>query len=345
MKTKLKRCLAILLIVTTCFCMVDNNFTISKFFASIFIPNSYAEEPTETSDSEEDIQNFKSKMVEIMRGMVADTYTCVDESTVHAPFTYHWGGDGTRETGLDGVSYCTYDCRGLVAATIRYASRELSFHDDKLGHLYIGGTKTQYDDLTATGLWGCHKINSVDDLETGDILWRSGHTELFFITDDGKTMEGGACRTSRVFKKAEKYGGEPGTCEPNESIIEYPYDGSWEAYFRYGTESDYHPTGTINPGSPEDEEGNLGPGRDYQGAVDEKAELDEQVFDFQGNPQVMIFEGESSINLWLFTLLSQFMDFIAGLLVSLLINPIMQLLNAIVNFLTNFINQISGITT
>jgi hypothetical protein len=92
--------------------------------------------------------------------------------------------------------------------------------------------------------------------------------------------------------------------------------------------------------------GYLGTGRYYVGPVDEKAELDEQVCDFQGNPQVMVYEGETkSFSMWLFTLLSQFLDFITGLLVSLLINPIMQLLNAIVNFLTNFINNISGLPT
>jgi hypothetical protein len=121
--------------------------------------------------------------------------------------------------------------------------------------------------------------------------------------------------------------------------------GEWECYFRYKTYSDYTPDGSVRGPAADDVVGLLGKRRFYMGPVESSANLDEQIFDFQGNPQVMVFEGETHYSMWLFTLLAQFLDFLSGLLVSMLINPIMQLLNAIVNFLTNFINHISGLPT
>ena len=345
MKTKLKKCLAALIIIVTCFCVVDNNFVVGKFFASFIIPNAYAINPDEADDSDDtttedqEIQAFKSKMVEIARSIADDTYYDSFESHVHPKYTYHYGGDGTRETGFNGVSYCTYDCRGLVAASIRYASKALNFHKDKFANFYIWSTRYEYKQLTETGLWGCHKVGSKSELQDGDILLNSGHTEIFFRKGDGTPMQVGACQTSTEFYRAD--GETKGSCDPKDSIKEREmYD--WEAYFRYGTVSDYYPVGTIADGE-DVGTGQLGSGRYYTGPIDESAELDEQVFDFQGNPQKMVYDGSTNFSMWLFKLLSQFLDFITGLLVSLLINPIMQLLNAIVNFLTNFINYISGL--
>lgn len=347
MKTKLKRCLAILIIIVTCFCIVDNNFIVGKFFAGLIMPNAYAINPDEADDSEstdttsEDtaIQAFKDKMVSIAKAIANDTYYDENESQVHPLYTYHHGGDGYREYGFNGVSYCTYDCRGLVAASIRYASKALDFHKDKFAKFFITSTKYEYAELTATGLWGCHKVGSKSELQDGDILLNKGHTEIFFRANDGTPMQVGASSTSKQFYKADGTIGD--TQDPADSIrTREMYD--WEAYFRYGTISDYVPTGSISSGEGYGS-GYLGTGRWYSGEVDDSANLDEQVFDFQGNPQKMVYDGETNFSIWLFTLLSQLLDFIAGLLVSLLINPIMQLLNAIVNFLTNFINYISGL--
>lgn len=356
MKTKLKRCLAIMLILVTCFCTVDNNFIVGKFFASFIIPNVYAINPDDADDSQstdiavDEDQAFKDKMVEIARSIADDNYTSTYFGSVHQPYAYKWGGDGEltgRQTGFDNVSYCVFDCRGFVAGTIRYAAKTLNMNS-ALQNVYITWTNSQYEDLytnlKSPKRFGCHKITSVSELQDGDILWRSSHTEIFFRKSDGTAMEVGAVGTPTCFNKAKKYGGGPGDKKPKDSIKEYSYqDGSWEAYFRYGTESDYYPTGTIGAGGPDEVTGQLGSGRWYTGEVDQNAELDEQVFDFQGNPQKMVYDGSTNFSMWLFTLLSQFLDFIAGLLVSLLINPIMQLLNAIVNFLTNFINYISGL--
>ena len=356
MKNKLKKCLAIMLILVTCFCTFDNNFIIGKFFASIIIPNSYAINPDDADDSQavdttepgvDKGQLFNDKVIEIARKMAKDDYTSPDyPSKVRPPYAYRWGGDGelhgsSPAKGSNNVWYTVFDCRGFVAGSVRYAARELDM-DDKLKNLYITWTPTEYAELTATGLYGCHKITSVSELKDGDILYRDGHTELFF-RKDGAAWEVGAVGTPTCFNKAAKYGGVPGKKKPEDSITEYPYSNDWEAYFRYGTTSTYVPTGSIGSGAPDAESGQLGSGRWYSGEVDEKAELDEQVFDFQGNPQKMVYDGETNFSIWLFTLLSQLLDFIAGLLVSLLINPIMQLLNAIVNFLTNFINYISGL--
>ncbi len=372
MKTKLKKSLALLLILVTCFCILDNIFIGSGFFAKLIMPEVHAEDNNTTNGlghyyNDEDLepsalnyQEVANKMIEVARSIAADTYHINKSSENTELFTYLWGGDGQQATGRNGTVYTVFDCRGLVSGSIRHAAKELIAADpsiktqtigsssttmEDLTKLYIGSTSTQYDDLSPKG-FGCHKLTSESELQDGDILWRKSHTELFFRS--GSTAKQvGACQTSKQFKKAEKYGGDYGSCEASESIKEYGFQGvgKWEAYFRIGTDSDYVPTGYVNAGGADDEEGYLGPGRYYVGPVDEKAELDEQVFDFQGNPQVMVYEGETNFSMWLFTLLSQFLDFIAGLLVSLLINPIMQLLNAIVNFLTNFINQVSGLPT
>jgi len=333
---------------------VDNNFVVGKFFASFIMPNSYAINPDDADDSEDSedsvdtgadpAQEFKDKMIEIARAIANDTYTDSSHPS-GTKYTYLWGGDGGYAySPKNGAKYCVFDCRGLVAGSIRYASRALNFHKDKFEDFYITSTKYEYGQLIATGLWGCHKVTSASELQDGDILWRSSHTELFFRTAAGKNMQVGAHQTSKLFLKDESCGGGYGSCDPEDSIEEYSYgEGSWEAYFRYGTVSDYTPTGSFYGAGADGVSGQLGEGRLYSGEVDEKAELDEQVFDFQGNPQKMVYDGTTNFNMWLFTLLSQFLDFIAGLLVSLLINPIMQLLNAIVNFLTNFINYISGL--
>lgn len=372
MKTKLKKSLALLLILVTCFCILDNIFIGSGFFAKLIMPEVYAEDNNTTNGlghyyNDEDLepsalnyQEVANKMIEVARSIAADTYHINKSSENTELFTYLWGGDGQQATGRNGTVYTVFDCRGLVSGSIRHAAKELIAADpsiktqtigsssttmEDLTKLFIGSTSTQYDDLSPKG-FGCHKLTSESELQDGDILWRKSHTELFFRSGS-KAMQVGACQTSKQFKKAEKYGGDYGSCEASESIKEYNFQGvgKWEAYFRIGTDSDYVPTGYVNAGGADDDDGYLGPGRYYVGPVDEKAELDEQVFDFQGNPQVMVYEGETNFSMWLFTLLSQFLDFIAGLLVSLLINPIMQLLNAIVNFLTNFINQISGLPT
>ena len=372
MKTKLKKSLALLLILVTCFCILDNIFIGSGFFAKLIMPEVHAEDNNTTNGlghyyNDEDLepsalnyQEVANKMIEVARSIAADTYHINKSSENTELFTYLWGGDGQQATGRNGTVYTVFDCRGLVSGSIRHAAKELIAADpsiktqtigsssttmEDLTKLFIGSTSTQYDDLSPKG-FGCHKLTSESELQDGDILWRKSHTELFFRSGS-KAMQVGACQTSKQFKKAEKYGGDYGSCEASESIKEYNFQGvgKWEAYFRIGTDSDYVPTGYVNAGGADDDDGYLGPGRHYIGPVDEKAELDEQVFDFQGNPQVMVYEGETNFSMWLFTLLSQFLDFIAGLLVSLLINPIMQLLNAIVNFLTNFINQISGLPT
>lgn len=358
MKTKLKRCLAAILIIVTCFCILDNNFVVSKFFANLIMPNAYAEpmvpgeEPPSTGSTS---TTFVDKMVEIALGIGDDTWDSPDFDVVHAPYTYLWGGDGelhgsSPTRGKDGINYATFDCRGFVAGVIRYASRAYETESgttmpDDLKNMVIYGTDNEYKNLVTDtgGKFGCSKINNVADLKSGDILYRGGHTEIFIRGDDGSARQVGAHRTSRVMKKADgEYG--PDDVSPEDALSETNYwPGEWECYFRYGGPNTYTPTGT---GTSEDGiVGNLGPGRNYTGEYDEKAELDEQIFDFQGNPQVMVFEGETNFSAWLFTLLAQFLDFISGLLVSLLINPIMQLLNAIVNFLTNFINQISGLPT
>ena len=372
MKTKLKKSLALLLILVTCFCILDNIFIGSGFFAKLIMPEVHAEDNNTTNGlghyyNDEDLepsalnyQEVANKMIEVARSIAADTYHINKSSENTELFTYLWGGDGQQATGRNGTVYTVFDCRGLVSGSIRHAAKELIAADpsiktqtigsssttmEDLTKLFIGSTSTQYDDLSPKG-FGCHKLTSESELQDGDILWRKSHTELFFRSGS-KAMQVGACQTSKQFKKAEKYGGDYGSCEASESIKEYNFQGvgKWEAYFRIGTDSDYVPTGYVNAGGADDDDGYLGPGRHYIGPVDEKAELDEQVFDFQGNPQVMVYEGETNFSMWLFTLLSQFLDFIAGLLVSLLINPIMQLLNAIVNFLTNFINQVSGLPT
>ena len=358
MKTKLKRCLATMIIIVTCFCILDNNFVVSKFFANLIMPNAYAEpmvpgeEPPSTGSTS---TTFVDKMVEIALGIGDDTWDSPDFDVVHAPYTYLWGGDGelhgsSPTTGKDGINYATFDCRGFVAGVIRYASRAYETESgttmpDDLKNMVIYGTDNEYKNLVTDtgGKFGCSKINNVADLKSGDILYRGGHTEIFIRGDDGSARQVGAHRTSCVMKKADgEYG--PDDVSPEDALSETNYwPGEWECYFRYGGPNTYMPTGT---GTSEDGiVGNLGPGRNYTGEYDEKAELDEQVFDFQGNPQVMVFEGETNLSAWLFTLLAQFLDFISGLLVSLLINPIMQMLNAIVNFLTNFINQISGLPT
>ena len=373
MKTKLKRCLALLLILVTCFCILDNICIGSNFFAKLIMPETYAEDNNTTNAlshyyNDEDIEpeavdysEFASKMVEIARSIAADTYHVHTSADKQELFTYLWGGDGQTAVGKDKKTYTVFDCRGLVAGSIRYSAKELTEANpslktqtigststtmEDLKGLYIGSTKTEFNDLDSKG-FGCHKLTTESELQDGDILWRKSHTELFFWKG-GKAMQVGACQTSKQFRKAKKYGGDYGSCEASESIKEYDFQGvgKWEAYFRIGTTSDYHPTGYIDAPGADDMEGYLGTtSRYYVGPVDESANLDEQIFDFQGNPQSMSYEGETNISMWLFTLLSQFLDFITGLLVSLLINPIMQLLNAIVNFLTNFINNISGLPT
>lgn len=373
MRTKLKKCLALLLILVTCFCILDNIFIGSGFFAKLIMPEAHAEDdnPSEGQGhyyNDEDIEPttvdysaFASKMVEIAKSIAEDKYHIHTAPYQTELFTYLWGGDGEQKTGKNQQVYTVFDCRGLVSGSIRHAAKELTNADaslktqkigtssttmEDLKKLYIGSTSTQFDDLDPRG-FGCHKLTDESELQDGDILWRKGHTELFY-RDGSKAMQVGACQTSKQFKKAAKYGGGYGTCEASESIKKYDFQGvgKWEAYFRIGTDSDYVPIGYIHEPGADEMAGYLGTGRYYVGPVDEKAELDEQVFDFQGNPQVMVYEGETkSFSMWLFTLLSQFLDFITGLLVSLLINPIMQLLNAIVNFLTNFINNISGLPT
>jgi hypothetical protein len=372
MRTKLKKCLALLLILVTCFCILDNIFIGSGFFAKFIMPEAHAEDNTTTNGlghyyNDEDVepssfdyQVFANKMVEVARSIAADTYH-INTSSGTELFTYLWGGDGQQATGKNQQVYTVFDCRGLVSGSIRNAAKELIAADDSIKNqqvgsssttieglksLYIGSTSTQFDDLDPKG-FGCHRLIDESELQDGDILWRKGHTELFF-RDGSKAMQVGACQTSKQFKKAAEYGGGYGTCEASESIKEYNFQGvgKWEAYFRIGTGSDYVPEGIISEPGADAMAGYLGStSRYYVGPVDESANLDEQIFDFQGNPQSMIYEGETNFNMWLFTLLSQFLDFITGLLVSLLINPIMQLLNAIVNFLTNFINSISGLPT
>ena len=213
--------------------------------------------------------------------------------------------------------------------------------DDRLKNMQISCTNEEYSYLTKDGLFGCHKVTSISELKDGDILLRTGHTEIFAWGSDGSAHNIGAWHTSRVFNKAD---GEVGSGDPEDSIKEYDL-GTWECYFRYKTPNEYTPDGSVHGPAADDIGGTLGPGRYYVGPVETSANLDEQIIDFQGNPQVMVFEGETHYSMWLFTLLAQFLDFLSGLLVSMLINPIMQLLNAIVNFLTNFINHISGLPT
>ncbi len=348
MKTKLKRCLVVLIILVTYFCIVDHSFIGNKIFAGFVVPKVYADSPYEDDEEQTTISDdeFKAEIVRIAREIAADTYVprfSNPNNQISKPYTYQWGGDGYRNQGKSGTYYTVYDCRGLVSASIRYAAKENNLSDN-LKNLYIGSTSTQYHDIQ--NLFGCHKLTSESELEPGDILWRKSHTEIFF-RKGSEAMQVGACQTSKEFHKAAKYGGDYGTCEPTESIKEYKFQGveKWEAYFRYGTTSDYEPRGYIDAAGADDEEGYLGSGNYYIGPVDKEAKLDEQVFEFQGNPQSVIYDEAESIGLWLFKLLSQFLDYITGLLVSLLVNPIMQALNAIVNFLTNFINRISGLET
>ena len=356
MRTKLKKCLAILTIIVTCFCVVDNNFIIGKFFASLIVPDVYAINPDDADDSQgtttttdpavDEDQEFKNRMVEIGRLIGTDDYECPHFSNVKPPYAYLYGGDGEktgRRYNSDSKKYYTvYDCRGFVSAVVRYAARDLDMND-ALKNLQIAWTPSEYDDLytnlNSPKRFGCHKLNDQSELQNGDILYKDGHTELFFRATDGTPKQVGAHYTPAGFTKAN---GDAGSGSQEGSVSETGLGNTWEAYFRYGTESTYVPSGSIG-GGPDYDAGELGEGRWYTGEYDQKAELDEQIFDFQGNPQKMIYDGTTDFNMWLFTLLSQFLDFIAGLLVSLLINPIMQLLNAIVNFLTNFINYISGL--
>lgn len=353
MKKKLKKSLVVMIIIITTFCVMDNSFIIGKFFTSVVINDVYAINTDDSDDSQGSntntttvdpaVQEFKNKMVEIARAIANDTYTDSAHSE-GTEYTYLWGGDGEYRRGSDGRRYCVFDCRGLVAGSIRYASTACNFHTDVFSDFFITSTRYEFGELTKTGLWGCHKVTSSTLLQDGDILLNPHHTELFFREPDGTPKQVGAWQTSRVFEKDESCGGGYGDCDPTDSITERDLY-TWDAYFRFGTITDYYPKGRVSGwnGNGDSISGQLGEGRWYTGEVDDEAELDEQIFDFQGNPQQMVYDGEAKINFWLFTLLSQFIDFMAGLLVSLLINPIMQLLNAIVNFLTNLINKISGV--
>ena len=287
---------------------------------------------------EEQYDLFMAKVVQIARGIADDTYTGKT-----GPFTYHHGGEGYRETGLDGNTYTTYDCRGMVFSVYRYAAAYYPnfYMSEELKDVYIGCTSYQYEQLRAKG-FGCAKLRSKDELQDGDILYKVGHTEIFFRKDNGTPMQVGACQTPGCFYKRD--GKTEGSGPATDGIVEKEMGNKWIAYFRYGMPNSYRPPSSVTNPDGDTASGLLG-GRAYEGEVDEYADLDEQIFDFQGNPQIMIFEGETNLSLWLFSLLSQFLDFISGLLVSLLINPIMQLLNTIVNFLTNFINYISGLPT
>jgi len=81
----------------------------------------------------------------------------------------------------------------------------------------------------------------------------------------------------------------------------------------------------------------------YYTNTDAEAELDEQVFDFQGNPQIMTYDESKTLGYWIFTFIKQFLDFIISLMINIIIDPIIGWLNILQNFIMNTINIFSGI--
>ena len=74
MRTKLKKCLALLLILVTCFCILDNIFIGSGFFAKLIMPEAHAEDDRklrEKADTKNEADSEKAS--ENMEALKNDT--------------------------------------------------------------------------------------------------------------------------------------------------------------------------------------------------------------------------------------------------------------------------------
>lgn len=117
---------------------------------------------------------------------------------------YRWGPD--------------YDCSSLVYEGFRVGGGfKLPVHE--------GNTRTMYNDFTQLNfVW--HPGNpDPSTLRRGDILWRTGHTEVYI----GDRQKVGA----HMNEKNAKVGGQTGDQTGHEIDVS-AYSGTWEGFFRYG---------------------------------------------------------------------------------------------------------------
>lgn len=118
-----------------------------------------------------------------------------------------------KSNKLGGVEY---DCSALVYAAYRAAGFSVS----------MGCTATMKSDFKKAGFTYISNLNlsSSSQLQKGDILWRSGHTEIYI----GSNQLCGAHLD---------YDGKVGDGSGKEINIKTYYDNKWSGIFRYGSTS------------------------------------------------------------------------------------------------------------
>ena len=142
----------------------------------------------------------------------------------------------------------------------------------------------------------------------GDILVRDGHAEMVASAGGATHFNFGSGRT-------------------NANMNIHPGNDSFTAVFSLNSDTDVTPSGSV-PTTSLDREDNL-------------IEDPEDKFYYQGIPEGE-FTGGIDVLDWLFNLLSQLIDFLAGLLTLIIRMVFVGYANIIVNIVTNAVNDLTG---
>lgn len=143
----------------------------------------------------------------------------------------------------------------------------------------------------------------------GDILVRDGHAEMVASNGGATHFNFGSGRT-------------------NANMNIHPGNDSFTAVFSLNADTDVTPSGSV-PTTTLDREDNL-------------IEDPEDKFYYQGIPQGELSSTNALSLTWLFNLLSQLVDFLAGLLTLVIRMVFVGYANIIVNIVTNAVNDLTG---
>jgi hypothetical protein len=116
------------------------------------------------------------------------------------------------------------DCSSFVYYALINAG---GFSTSQLG-TYPFTTRTMSDILTSNG-FTAHKFTGLDNLQEGDILWRSGHTEVY--AGAGKTVGAHGCSptNSHPNRSCSTSG------DQDDEVSVSSAGTNWTYYFRYGS--------------------------------------------------------------------------------------------------------------
>ena len=229
-------------------CLVKGDLDISKYTAYARLIDLTGKETTNSNND-----GFINSFMKIAKDLADDPKV-----------QYHFGADGPKE----------FDCASFISWCLRYAGEKCSITALKGINF---ATASEDVTLLKTGLFTKYKYEDVrDSLQVGDILLRSGHTEIFYENQNGVNYQIGA------------HGADNYTPEDSISVKEMKKETKWLYVYRFN--------GSPFSGISEEEKKPGQTGTETYKVYDAEVNLDELPdYRFKGNPTEVSFNKGKSL--------------------------------------------------